>query len=139
MTILNRVTSTTVPYWDGGRVLFEIIDGNCCIPCAISRMALEDLSEKSGFGKADLLACFASARERIEKLALAKLRARADGISGRLSLWADDVNPLPPGGAFVVTGLRRSRYLASPVSSKHLHARFAGRQIPPTKHDSCDA
>jgi hypothetical protein len=81
-----------------------------------------EISEKSCFGKADLLACFASARKRIEKLALAQLRARADGIPGRLSLWADDVNPLPPGGAFVVMGLRRNQYLASPVSSKHLQA-----------------
>jgi hypothetical protein len=89
-------------------------------------MALEDLSETSCFGKADFLARFASARERIEKLALAKLRDRADGISGRLSLWVDDVKPLPPGGAFVVAGLPRSRDLASPVSSNHLHARCVG-------------
>jgi hypothetical protein len=58
-------------------------------------MALEEIIERSCFGKANFLACFASARERIEKLALAKLRARGDGVSGRLRLWADDVNPLP--------------------------------------------
>jgi Protein of unknown function (DUF1488) len=109
MAILSCVTSTSMPYWDGGRILFEIIDGNAYVPCAISRMALEEISEKSCFGKADLLACFASARERIEKLALAKLRARVDGISGRLSLWADDVNTLPPGGAFIAKGQQRNR------------------------------
>ena len=108
-----------MPYWDGGRILFEVIDGNAYVPCAISRMALEEISEKRCFGKADLLACFASGRERIEKLALAKLRARADGISGRLSLWADDVNILPPGGASIATGRQRSRYLVSSVSSKY--------------------
>ena len=107
MAILSCVTSTSMPYWDGGRILFEIIDGNACVPCAISRMALEEISEKRCFGKADLLACFDSARERIEKLALAKLRARADGISGRLSLWADDVNTLPHGGASAVMGQHR--------------------------------
>jgi hypothetical protein len=125
MKILNCVASTSVPYWDGCRVFFEIVGDNGYIPCAISRMALEEISENRCFGKADFLACFASARERIEMLALAKLRVRAEGISGRLSLWADDVNPLPPGGAFVVTGLQRSRELSSPVSSKHVHARFA--------------
>jgi hypothetical protein len=107
MTSLNCVSSTSEPYWDSGRILFEIFDGSGYVPCAISRLALEEIGEKSCFGKADLLACFASARERIEKLALAKLRARADGISGRLSLWADDVDPLPPGGSFVAIGLRQ--------------------------------
>ena len=101
MAILGCVTSTSRPYWDGGRILFEIIDGDAYVPCAISRMALEEISEKRCFGKAELLACFASARERVEEFAFAKLRARADGISGRLSLWADDVNPLPHGGASV--------------------------------------
>jgi Protein of unknown function (DUF1488) len=117
MAILSCVTSTSMPYWDGGRILFEIIDGNADVPCAISRMALEEISEKRCFGKADLLACFASARECIEKLALAKLRARADGISGRLSLWADDVNTLPLGGASVAMGQQRSGYLVFPASS----------------------
>lgn len=129
MAILSCVTSTSMPYRDGGRFLFEIIDGNAYVPCAISRMALEEISEKSCFGKADLLACFASARERIEQLALAKLRARADGISGRLSLWADDVNTLPPGGAFVAMGQQRSRYLVFPVSSKHLQAGDGPRSL----------
>jgi hypothetical protein len=122
MAILSCVTSTSMPYWDGGRILFAIIDGDAYVPCAISRMALEEISERSCFGKADLLACFANARERVEKLALAKLRARADGVSGRLSLWADDVNTLPPGGAFVAMGQQRSRHLVFPVSSKHLQA-----------------
>jgi len=110
MAILSCVTSTSMPYWDGGRILFEIIDGDAHVPCAISRMALEEISEKSCFGKADLLASFASARGRIEKLALANLRARADGISGRLSLWADDLNTLPPGGASVATGRQKSQF-----------------------------
>ncbi len=109
MTILSCVSSTSAPYWDGGRVLFEIFDGSGYVPCAISRLALEEIGEKNCFGKADLLACFASAREQIEKLALAKLRARIDFIPGRLSLWADDVDPLPPGGSFAAIGLRRNQ------------------------------
>jgi hypothetical protein len=122
MAILSCVTSTSMPYWDGGRILFEIIDGKTYVPCAISRMALEEISENSCFGKTDLLACFASARERIEKLALVKLRARADGISGRVSLWADDVNTLPPGGACIAMGQPRRGYLVFPASSEHLQA-----------------
>ena len=54
---------------------------------------------RSARGAADLLGCFANARGRIERLALEKLRARPDGVSGRLSLWADDVDFVPPGGA----------------------------------------
>ncbi len=120
MAILSCVASTSMPYWDGGRILFEIIDGDAYVPCAISRIAVEEISEKSCFGKADLLARFASAR--IEKLALAKLRARADGISGRLSLWAEDVNTLPPGGACVAMGHEKEPVSGFPVSSKHFQA-----------------
>lgn len=61
MATLNCVTSTSVPYWNGGRILFEIIDGHGSIPCAISRMALEEISAKNCLGKADFRACFASA------------------------------------------------------------------------------
>ena len=73
-------------------VLFEITDETGQIQCAISRAALEEISERRFFRAADLLGCFANARVRIDKLALEKLRARPDGSSGRLSLWADDVD-----------------------------------------------
>jgi Protein of unknown function (DUF1488) len=99
MTFFSSITSRSRPRWDGSRVLFEIIDGNEHIPCAISRAALEEISERRCFGAADLLGCFANARGRIERLALGKMRARPDGISGRLSLWADDVDLVPPDGA----------------------------------------
>jgi len=99
MTLFSSMTSPSRPRWDGSRILFEITDGNGQIPCAISRAALEEISERRCFSAADLLGCFANARGRIETLALEKLRARPDGISGRLSLWADDVDFVPPGGA----------------------------------------
>ena len=99
MMLFSRMTSSSRPRWDGSRVLFEITDGTRQIQCAISRAALEEISERRLFRAADLLGCFANARGRIEKLALEKLRARPDGISGRLSLWADDVDFLPPDGA----------------------------------------
>lgn len=98
MTSLHHTTSPPVPRWDGSRVLFEIADGGSRVACAISRMALEDIGEKRLFKPADLLGCFAKARGRIEGLALEKLRARPDGVSGRLSLWADDVDEPPTGG-----------------------------------------
>jgi hypothetical protein len=96
MTFFSLITSRSRPRWDGSRVLFEIIDGDEHIPCAISRAALEEISERRCFGGADLLGCFANARGRID---LEKMRARPDGISGRLSLWADDVDFVPPDGA----------------------------------------
>jgi len=99
MTLFSWTTSPSRPRWDGSRILFEIKDGNEQIPCAISRAALEEISERRCFGAADLLGCFTYARGRIERLALEKLRERPGGISGRLSLWADDVDFVPPGGS----------------------------------------
>ena len=99
MRLFSWTTSPSRPRWDGSRVLFEITDGNEQIQCAISRGALEEISERRCFRTADLLGCFTNARGRIERLALEKLRARPDGISGRLSLWADDVDLVPPGGS----------------------------------------
>ena len=99
MTLFSWTTSPSRPRWDGSRILFEIKDGNEQIPCAISRAALEEISERRCFGAADLLGCFTYARGRIERLALEKLRARPDGVSGRVNLWADDMDFVPPGGA----------------------------------------
>ena len=99
MTRFSWMTTPSRPRWDGSRVIFEIYDGNERISCAISRAALEAISERRCFSSADLLGCFVNARVRIERLALEKLRARPDGISGRLSLWADDVEFGPPDGA----------------------------------------
>lgn len=110
MTLFRWMTSPSRPRWDGSRGLFEVTDGNTQIPCAISRAALEGISEKRFFRAADLLGCFTNARGRIEKLALEKLRARPDGISGRLSLWADDVDFVPPNGAPGAAYLENTRH-----------------------------
>jgi hypothetical protein len=99
MTLFICKTSPSGPRWDGSPIHFEITDGNEQIQCAISRAALEEISGIRCFSEADLLRCFANARERIEWLALEKLRARPAGISGRLTLWADDMDFLPPSGA----------------------------------------
>jgi hypothetical protein len=101
MARFRWMTTPSRPRWDGSRVVFEINDGNERISCAISRAALEAISERRCFRSADLLGCFVNARVRIERLALEKLRARPDGISGRLSLWADDVEFGPPDGASI--------------------------------------
>ncbi len=101
MTLFGWTTSPARPRWDGSRILFEITAGNEQIPCAISRAALEEIAERRCFKAADLLGCFANAWGRIERLALEKLSARPDGISGRLSLWADDVDFVPPDDAAV--------------------------------------
>ena len=90
---LRCMTFFSLPRWDGGRVLFEIIDKGERVPCAISRMALEDIGESRLSKTVDLLDCFAKSRGRIEELALEKLRARPAGVSGRLNLWADVDQP----------------------------------------------
>ena len=103
MMPLSYVTSTSRPRWDGSRVLFDIMDGSEQVPCAISRTALEDIADKRCFKTADILASFAKVRGRIERLALEKLRARPAGISGRLSLWADDLDDPQPDSAVTAT------------------------------------
>ncbi len=90
MTTLAFAASFSLPRRDGSRVLFEITEGGHRMQCAISRMALEDIGERRLFSAADVLG--ASARMRIEGIALEKLHASLSGISGRLSLWADDVD-----------------------------------------------
>jgi hypothetical protein len=102
MTRFSWMTTPSRPRWDGSRVIFEINDGNGrMISCAISRAALEAIGGSRCLRSADLLGCFIHARARIERLALEKLRGRPDGISGRLSLWADDVEFGPPVGVAV--------------------------------------
>jgi len=98
--LLSR-TSSSSPRSDNSRVLFEIIEDGEKIPCAISREALEDIGEMPCYRPADLLRSFANARDRIETLALDKLRTRLGGVSGRLNVWSGDVDEQPASGAAV--------------------------------------
>ncbi len=106
MDSLVPVIELARPRWDGSRVLFEIADGGERIACAISRSALQDLSRRRHFKAADLLQCFASARPRIEAIALGKLRARGGDLAGTLTIWADDIEdqPATPVAAVASTG-----------------------------------
>ncbi|MCK8783157.1 DUF1488 domain-containing protein [Roseomonas sp. NAR14] len=83
--------------WDGNRMLFEIACGDDRIACAISRGALQDLSEHRRFRPAELIDCFAKYRPRIEALALAKYRARSKSNVGRVHIWAEDIEGPPAG------------------------------------------
>jgi hypothetical protein len=96
MTGLNKRAVASHPRWDGQRVLFDIVDKDRSIACAISLNALQDLSEQRRFKPADLLKCFAAARARIEAIALDKLRARSEGVSGLLNIWSGDIDDPPP-------------------------------------------
>jgi hypothetical protein len=92
-------TSVSRPRWDGRRVLFEFADRGQSIACAISRGALEELAGLRHLNSAELLRCFAEVRGRIELMALDRLRARPQGESGLLGIWADDLHDLPPSSA----------------------------------------
>jgi hypothetical protein len=94
MNAIDQPARLSRPRWDGTRVLFEIADGDEWIPCAISRGALQDLSERRQYKAADLLRCFASAQVQIEAIAVGKLRARSGDLSGPLSIWADDIQDM---------------------------------------------
>jgi hypothetical protein len=78
--------------WDGSRVLFEIEQDGQLITCAVSRGALQDLSERRCFKSAELLRCFEEARGRIESIAHLKFRSAGESVSGVLSIWADDLD-----------------------------------------------
>ncbi len=43
-----------------------------------------------------MLLCFEQARAAIEAVARTKLEGRSVGVTGTLSIWADDLDELPP-------------------------------------------
>lgn len=100
------------PRWDGRRVLFEVADGDSNAPCTISVNALQDLSGQRRFKPADLLACFAGARPRIEEIALAKLRSRNASTTGLLYIWSDDIDDPPPEDTPVAAEKAKARRFA---------------------------
>lgn len=85
------------PRWDGQRLIFDLgLEGGGCIRCAISRLALMDISGGGPFRASDLLARFARVRPVIEAAARAKLRMRNGPPLGILHIWEDDVIEPPP-------------------------------------------
>ena len=80
------------PRWDRNRVLFEIEHAGRLVACAISREALQDASDRRYAKPQELLACFERSRERIEAVALEKLRARSDENDSLLIIWSDDLD-----------------------------------------------
>ena len=92
----SAASALSRPSWDGTRVRFEILDGAERVQCAISQCALQDLSPRRSFSKAEMLLCFEQARATIEAVARTKLEGRSVGVTGTLSIWADDLDELPP-------------------------------------------
>lgn len=85
------------PRWDGQRLIFDLnLEGGGCIRCAISRLALLDISGGGSFRTSDLLARFTRARSVIEAAARAKLRRRHGPPLGILHIWEDDILDPPP-------------------------------------------
>jgi hypothetical protein len=87
------------PRCDGRRLLFEIMDDGRSVACAISLMALEDLSERRCYKPADQLKSFAQARRQIEAIALNKIRMKPADSSDLLTIWSDDVDDMLPNPA----------------------------------------
>ena len=102
------------PRWDGNRILFEVIAGGERVPCAISRAAVQGLSERRCFKTPELLQCFAAARARIEKIALDKLGARPAGVCGTLNIWEDDIEDAAPPGAPAAKTAAETKPVATP-------------------------
>jgi hypothetical protein len=88
------------PRWDRNRVLFEIVEAGESYDCAISREALQDISDRRYAKPVELLACFEKVRPRLERIAREKLRSRSDAIEGMVTIWSGDLDdPEPPAAA----------------------------------------
>ena len=94
MTNVSAKPIAVHPRCDGRRLLFDIVDDGRRVTCAISVMALEDLSEKRCYKPADQLSSFALARRQIEIIALGKIQTQGQDASGLLTIWSNDVDDL---------------------------------------------
>ena len=82
-------------------MLFEIGSGLNCIPCAISRAALDELGGERHLGGAALIRCFLARQEHVEAIVRDKLGEMPGGpasLIGTLNIWASDLDDLPPSG-----------------------------------------
>lgn len=96
---MTEPTTTPIalhPRCDGRRLLFEIVEDGRSVACAISLMALEDLSERRCYKPADQLKSFAQMRRQIEAIALNKIRMKSPDTSDLLIIWSDDVDDVLP-------------------------------------------
>ncbi len=78
--------------WDRNRVLFSIEDAGESYDCAISREALQDISDRRYGKPVELLACFEKARPRLEGIARQKLHAHHGAITGVVTIWSGDLD-----------------------------------------------
>jgi Protein of unknown function (DUF1488) len=95
MNIVRNLRSVTNPRWDGACILFRIEVAGRAISCAISRIALQELSGCRHIPSSDLLRRFAEGRDRIEEIATNIFAMRPDGVTGTLHIWADDIDDPP--------------------------------------------
>lgn len=84
--------AVAAPRWDRNRVLFEIVEDGQPVACAISKEALQDISDRRYAKPAELLTCFASLQDRIEQIARAKFRVRPDSVDGLVTIWSGDLD-----------------------------------------------
>lgn len=96
MPSLHEVNGFSKTHWNGRRVFFEILENEREVICAISEGALEDIAERRYSKPKDFLNCFQTSRCRIEAVARKKYRARPLGVSGVVSLWAEDFDDTTP-------------------------------------------
>jgi hypothetical protein len=87
----ERSSIPTPPRWDRNRVLFEIVEDGQLLSCAISKEALQDISDRRYAKPAELLTCFEAVRGRVEQAARAKFKVRPDSIDGLVTIWSGDL------------------------------------------------
>ena len=95
MNIVGPLHSIKGPRWDGSSVSFEIEVAGTSVACAISRVALQELSGCHHIASGDLVRWFADGRDRIEKIAINIFAMRPEGVTGTLHIWVDDIDDPP--------------------------------------------
>ena len=95
MNIFPETVLQAGPRWDGSRILFDIEVKGVQVLCAISRGALEEVSECRYIRSTDLLRKFAESRAKIEDIALSIFTSRPKNATGRISIWSDDIYDPP--------------------------------------------
>lgn len=95
MIMVRSPRAAFKPRWDGQRVLFTIAAAGMETRCAISRAALEALTERSFIPPRDIVLRFAEQRPRIEAIAARILALRPASVTGTLHIWSDDIEDPP--------------------------------------------
>lgn len=94
---MSKTASITLPAarYRHDRVLFELVEDGTTVTCSVSKTAIQEASGGRPNLPDAVLAAFALLRDRIEAVALAKIRARPAEAGGIVHVWSGDLDDEP--------------------------------------------